>query len=56
MSRLLDSLPSMWALTQAKNLKKKAAADMEIAKHKMDLIASGLMRFVWQHSLISPLP
>jgi hypothetical protein len=55
MSRSLDSLPSMWALTQAKNLEKKVAADMEITEQQANLIASGLMRFVWQHSLISQL-
>lgn len=35
--------------------KKKAAADVEIAKKQMDLIASGPLRIAWQRSQKSQL-
>jgi hypothetical protein len=52
MSRSLDSpSPHVGASHPSENLKQKATADMEIARQQMDLIASGLTRFAWQHSL-----
>lgn len=49
MSRLPDSSHDVGAYPSEES-RKKVVADMEITNQQVDLIASGLLRFVWQHS------
>jgi|HubBroStandDraft_1064217.scaffolds.fasta_scaffold08932_8 hypothetical protein len=55
MSRSPHSLPRCGRLPK-RGSEQKATADMEITKQQMDLIASSLTRFAWQHFLTLQLP